>query len=212
MADKEKEQVIDIKSMSVKERIIRMSNELRVGKEGRNTFSNYDYIRPDDLQAELNPYYEKYRLFPKFDVYKTRAGKNKAVLRIEDFDSTTNREVYIMDELDDLSLKGANPVMNAGGLMTYCKRYLQMNAFNIAANEDDLDNNKENTTKSKGNTKISEEDTLRGQLNTACTKKYKSHKDAVDSILKKYDPNGGRTSGIKNTDDLKKAILEIEAI
>jgi hypothetical protein len=139
--DKREESISDIGTMTVRERIVRISNELKISKEGRNTFSDYDYIRPDDLQDALKPLYLKYRIFAHFGMRKLKDGKNEAVLRIEDWNTDSGRQIYTLT-VDDISIKGANSAQNVGGLRTYCNKYLLMTAFNISSDEDDLDNGK----------------------------------------------------------------------
>jgi len=128
--------------LSVKKRIAIITNEIRVGKDGRNTFSNYDYLKPDSLLNALNPLLEEYNLITHFNLEKIMEKDNtyKATLTVEDTESD-DKVVYIFD-IDRASVKGANDAQNCGATMTYAKRYSLTNAFNIADNDIDLDSNK----------------------------------------------------------------------
>lgn len=124
---------------SVRERIVRIQNEFRINKDGKNTFANYDYYKPDTILQKLNPLLEKYRLHTRFDL--TNEGEYfRGVLVISDWDTDKGDVTYIFDILK-ASVKGANEAQNSGATLTYCKRYSLMNAFNIADNDVDFDSN-----------------------------------------------------------------------
>jgi len=129
--------------LSVKKRIVKISNLLRVKKEGENKFANYTYFQPDAILANLNPLLEEYNLFIKFQLRIHPQKENFYVgeLTIEDVDNSDDKEVYYFD-IEKAEVKGANPAQNSGATLTYGKRYSLMNAFNIADNDDDFDSNK----------------------------------------------------------------------
>jgi hypothetical protein len=129
--------------LSVKKRIIKIANLLRVKKEGENKFANYTYFQPDAILANLNPLLEEYNLFIKFQLRIHPQKENFYVgeLTIEDVDNSDDKEVYYFD-IEKAEVKGANPAQNSGATLTYSKRYSLMNAFNIADNDDDFDSNK----------------------------------------------------------------------
>jgi len=136
------EKLTAIEKLSVKKRIAIITNEIRVGKDGRNTFSNYDYLKPDSLLNTLNPLLEKYNLITHFNLEKIMEKDNtyKATLTVEDTESDS-KVIYVFD-IDKASVKGANEAQNCGATMTYGKRYSLTNAFNIADNDIDLDSDK----------------------------------------------------------------------
>jgi len=133
---------------SVKERIILISNEIRITKEGRNEFTKSGYFQPDDILKAINPLLKKYRLIAEFDMtYIKEIEMYRGELQIEDFDTEVGARKYNLD-IPMQELKGAGRAQSAGATQTYCKRYMFMSAFNLADNKDDLDNknNKPNTT------------------------------------------------------------------
>jgi hypothetical protein len=199
--------------MTVKERIIRISNEIEVNKGGFNTYSEYEYIRPDDLQIALKPLYLKYRLFAHFNLRKLKDGKNEAILRIEDFDSDVGRQIYSM-VVEDITMKAANSAQNVGGLRTYCNRYLLMTAFNISSNEDDLDNEKNSggDKKPKESTKKNAgEDAAMKNLINICKEKAVIDRDAVVAMITKYH-NSGVVNNVKGIDNINKLMDELKTI
>ena len=210
----EKTQAVDVSGMNIKERITRIANELKIGKEGKNTFADYDYIRPDDLDNALKPLYLEYHLFAHFDMERLENEKNLAILKIEDWSTDEGAQVYTMT-VDDVSIKGANAAQNNGGLRTYCKRYVLMSAFHISDNKDDLDNNKvpadppaHKATKSK-----SEESTAKEILLKLCQEKAKIDRERVLELIKKYSADGSdlvsKVKGLENINNLTEELNNI---
>lgn len=127
--------------LSVKERIVKISNEIRLEKSGKNEFIKSNYFQPDDILKAINPLLEKYELISVFNMeYSKDIEMYKGNLIIEDFKSD-ERVVYHFD-IQMTELKSAGRAQNAGATQTYCKRYMFMNAFNLADNKADPDNNK----------------------------------------------------------------------
>lgn len=131
------------KKLSVKKRIVKISNELRLEKGGLNEFIKHSYFRPDDILQAINPLLDKYNLITIFnmDFLKDREVY-KGILRVVDCDSEEN--VCYRFEIPPTEVKGASKTQNAGATQTYCKRYIMMNAFNIAVDKDDPDNKRPN--------------------------------------------------------------------
>lgn len=126
---------------SVKERIVIISNEIRVAKAGKNDFMKAEYFKPDDIMRALNPLLEKYRLFANFNMaYLKEIEMYNATLTIEDFDDIEGRNYVFHIPMQEL--KGAGAAQSAGATQTYAKRYLLMNVFNLSDDKADLDNPK----------------------------------------------------------------------
>lgn len=126
---------------SVKERIVIISNEVRVSKDGKNEFMKADYFKPDDILRAINPLLKEQKLIAVFNMeYDKQLEMYKGVLVIEDFDSE-DRAIYKLD-IPMQELKGGGRAQSAGATQTYCKRYMFMNAFNLADDKADLDNPK----------------------------------------------------------------------
>jgi len=179
----------------VKKRIVKISNLLRVGKDGKNDFAKYDYFKPDDVLKNLNPLLEEHNLITIFNL-KNEGDFYKAVLTVEDTESDQKVE-YVFD-ICKATVKGANEAQNSGATMTYAKRYSLMNAFNIADNEADFDSKKPDTSKqSKPNEKI----TTVSKITTEQAKRLfaiaKGNETLVRTLLEKY--------GFKSTKDIPAA-------
>lgn len=119
---------------TLQKKIITITNELRAQKDGKNSFANYNYFKPDDLLNLLNPLLLKHDLFCKFNLtYKDSYYEAELILADD-----KEKEIYKFDILK-ATVKGANEAQNSGATLTYAKRYSLMNAFNIAENDADFD-------------------------------------------------------------------------
>ncbi len=125
-------------------------------KKGRNKFSQYDYYTPEQVSELVVGTCHKIKLFPKFDLIRNEMGIS-GTLSIYDLESDEQPIVFEMAS-DIPSIKATNIAQQLGGAMTYTKRYLYMNAFDISDNNLDFDTT-ENTKKSenKAETKIDRE-------------------------------------------------------
>lgn len=212
---------LNIEMMSIKERIIRISNELKIEKTGWNTYGEYAYITPEDLENALRPLLLKYRTFTHLDVRHMENGRNIAVLTISTFENDDDVQIYTMD-VPDITLKAANAAQSVAGLRTYCSRYLKMSAFNVAENSDDLDannnsdtgENKKGTAKEKQSAeKKNPDERIKDELTEFCKKKIAedvNNRKKIEEELKKYGANGV----IKNmtTANKKKALADFKKI
>lgn len=206
----------EIKSMTLCERILRISNELDVVKDGHNDFSNYDYIRPDDLQNALKPLLLKYMTFYHFNVIKDDvSNENIAVLTVRKVESNDEEFEYSM-KVSDIAIKGANVVQSAGGLRTYCKRYLCMDCFFISDNSDDLDNNKQTESKPVAQPIIPSPPTneltlLLRKAKVLAGEKNKINSEATLAIVKKYAPSA-KINDITDIEVLNNLMNELEGV
>src|SRR5882724_11179395 len=70
---------------SVKQRIVIISNEIRVAKAGKNDFMKAEYFKPDDIMKAINPLLEKYGLITIFNMtFSKEKGMYDGTLIIED--------------------------------------------------------------------------------------------------------------------------------
>lgn len=113
-------------------------------KKGKNTFSKYDYYTPDQVSELVIGACHEVKIFPKFDLTRNELGIT-GKLSVYDIESDDAPVVFEMAS-DIPSIKATNVSQQLGGAMTYTKRYLFMNAFDIADNNLDFDTS-ENTEK-----------------------------------------------------------------
>ncbi|MFR3182163.1 MAG: ERF family protein [Clostridia bacterium] len=143
-------------------------SERELKKSGKNTFSGFEYYELGDFMPSIIELCDKYGLFTKIDFVDNKDIKyvdientyvkeevkvgEVAKLTIINIDNPEEIEVYTCD-VKELSLKGANSIQNYGGVQTYLRRYLYMNAFDIVE-ADTFDNEsfekKKKAKKNKG--------------------------------------------------------------
>ena len=127
------------KNLNIYQKIQKIKKELsemKLKKTGVNKFSNYTYYELKDFVPELIKLCDKYEIFTKFNFEKTMVTLK--VINCENLEEV----VEYSSPIEELEIKGANKIQSLGGIQTYLRRYLYMNAFDIV--EDDYFD-KENT-------------------------------------------------------------------
>ena len=104
-------------------------------KKGRNTFSKYDYFTPDQITKLVHDACNEVGLVLKFDLIRNDLGV-EGKLTVLDFDG---KELVFTMASAIPEIKATNIAQQLGGAMTYTKRYLLMNAFEITDNSLDFD-------------------------------------------------------------------------
>lgn len=118
------------------------ANDLK--KLGKNKFSNYDYYTPEQVAELVTAATHKVKLLCKFDLKRNELGIT-GTLSVFDIESDEQPVTYEMATAIP-EIKATNIAQQIGGAMTYTKRYLLMNAFDIVDNNLDFDTT-ENTQK-----------------------------------------------------------------
>jgi len=151
------------KTLSLKQKIVKIRSELRIKKDGKNDHDGYMYFKPDTIKAMLTPFFTKYQLLSFCEM---RWNKNidmyTAVLEIEDLESG---EVWSKSfDLFHSILRKSGKVgpQDSGSTWTYADRYTHMMVFGIADNKADPDSNE--ITKKTEDVKVSKEQ-IQSKLN-----------------------------------------------
>ena len=110
-----------------------------VKKEGRNSFSNYDYFTPDQISMLVFQACEDQGLIHTFNLIR-KDTSYEGVMVIFDIDYPENKIEFIM-ATGIPEIKATNITQQLGGAVTYTERYLLMTAFDIKDNNLDMDNN-----------------------------------------------------------------------
>lgn len=98
-------------------------------KTGENKFSNYKYYELGDFMPAINEICLELKLFTQVNF-----NKENAVLTIVNAEKTDEKLEYF-SEMVKITLKGCNEIQALGGIQTYQRRYLYMNAFEISEND-----------------------------------------------------------------------------
>lgn len=109
----------------VKKRIL----ESNLKKSGENKFANFKYYELADFVPTIINLCEEVGLFTKFNF-----DNDTALLKIINCDKPDQIEEYT-SPMRELELKGCNAIQALGGIETYSRRYLYMNAFDITEND-----------------------------------------------------------------------------
>ena len=126
-------------------------------KGGYNSYSEYAYYTPEQIDKLVREACQDLNIFVKFDLKRNELGID-GTIEIIDLDENAPSAFYTMAS-DIPSIKATNISQQLGGAMTYTKRYMLMNVFDIVDNNLDFDNT-ENTQKSESNKKASPENWL----------------------------------------------------
>lgn len=149
-----------LEKLTLQQKIVKISNEIRLKKDGKNDFNKYNYFTPDNIMMALNPLLDKYSVFTHFNLkWNLDIEMYTATLTITDGDKS---ETYVLDLEPSVISKVSGP-QNAGSTMTYAKRYCLMNAFNIADDNADPDSNE--MTKKTEEKKVETKENIKAKLN-----------------------------------------------
>lgn len=94
-------------------------------KSGHNGYSNYDYFQLDDFVPSINEIFNELGLL---DIFFIEEGY--AYLQIVDNQANTQPIVF-KSPIAESTIKGASPIQNLGGVITYMRRYLWLMAMEI---------------------------------------------------------------------------------
>lgn len=132
--------------------------ELKLKKGAKNKFVGFEYYELADFLPAVNSLFNKHKLCSVFNIYKEN---DIEVARLTIVNAEKTDECLVFESpTADAQLKGCTPIQSLGGVHTYMKRYLYLNALEIvepdlldglAGKEDDdkkpKDDNKKKPTK-----------------------------------------------------------------
>lgn len=206
--------------MNILQKINNVRNELVVGKDAKNAHKNYDYFSPDSVNKALQPLLAEHQLFDRFELlWNPEKNMYEAIYTIFDVenmgsDNSLPNVVFRFD-IKMADIAGANGAQESGGTMTYAKRYSQMNAFNIADNNLDLDNDKFNKGSKKAPTPQYKKATVQptAQKTTPSTTQTSSGSDPLASeaqlrLLQKLQTEGKISNDLVFADKTKTGSFE----
>lgn len=147
--------------------------ELDIVKDGRNTFSKYDYFTPVLVSSLVHQACMKFNMTTLFSMLGDEQGLYGSLVLV-DLDSGEHVSFEMRTAVPEI--KATNITQQYGGAETYTKRYLKMSVFDITDNKMEFD--------SKDNRK-----TVKPKL----SKGSKAYEKAVE-----YLKNGGDIRAIEN--------------
>ena len=94
-------------------------------KSGKNAFSGFTYFELADFIPTVNVLFDELKLCSNFSIYD-----NMAHLKIINIEQPEEFTTFTMPTAE-LQLKGCTAIQALGGVNTYCRRYLYLNALEI---------------------------------------------------------------------------------
>lgn len=98
---------------------------LQLKKSGENKFAGFKYYELGDFIPQVNNLFNELGLFAAFNI-----KDDNATLTIIDTDKPESA-IQFTSPIADAQIKGTTPVQSLGGVHTYLKRYLYVNALEI---------------------------------------------------------------------------------
>lgn len=152
----------------------------KIVKEWKNTFSNYSYFTPEQVNFLVQKACENWNLLTKFDLIRDEQWIEWQ-LTIYDVDSEESMTFIWATAIPEI--KATNVAQQIWWCMTYTERYLKMTAFWIADNSLDFDTT-ENTEKTAKAEKKSESKSMQptARFNKDELEQLKANTDRVSSF------------------------------
>lgn len=103
--------------------------ELKLKKGAKNKFVGFEYYELADFLPAVNNLFNKHKLCSVFNIYKENDNE---VARLTIVNAEKTDECLVFESpTADAQLKGCAPIQSLGGVHTYMKRYLYLNALEI---------------------------------------------------------------------------------
>lgn len=120
-------------------------------KSGVNKYAGYSYFELNDFIGEINKIFKELNLISVFNIKVNDLGVETAFLDIVNADNPTETITFEAGTAE-AGMKGATPIQMLGAKHTYMRRYLWLEAMEIAENDaqDAIPaNERETTTKAQ---------------------------------------------------------------
>ena len=108
----------------------------KLKKEGKNTFSNYEYFTPSQIEFLVASACHNNKLLTSFDLIRNELGVYGR-LTVYDLESGEKLTAEMATAIPEI--KATNIAQQLGGCVTYTERYLKMSLFGITDNQLDFD-------------------------------------------------------------------------
>ena len=157
----------------------KLVKETDIKKEGKNTYSDYNYFTPSQISDLVFEIEQKLNIFHKFDLMNIK-GSIYGLITLYDLDSNEDLEFKMLTDIPQIT--ATNKTQQLGGAMTYTNRYLLMNIYDIQDNSLDFDTEKKQTKKQT-------KKTTNSTTNTETEKEWLKDEE-IDRVVKFAKENG----------------------
>ncbi len=103
--------------------------KMNLKKTGENKFAGFKYYELADFLPTVNELFLKHKLASNFSIIE-----NEAILTIVNVEKP-EEFLRFASPIAEANIKGCTPVQSLGGVHTYLKRYLYINALEIVEND-----------------------------------------------------------------------------
>ena len=103
--------------------------KMNLKKTGENKFAGFKYYELADILPTINELFLKYKLTSNFSIVD-----EEAILVINNIEKP-EEFIRFGSPIAEANIKGCTPVQSLGGVHTYLKRYLYINALEIVEND-----------------------------------------------------------------------------
>ncbi len=129
--------------MNITEKLLearKLIKETSIKKEGRNTFSKYNYFTPSQVSELVNTVCQELKMIPMFSLCKDEFGLFGKLLLVDIEVADNKLDTWEFEMRTEMpSMTATNMTQQMGGCETYTKRYMLMSAFDITDNNLDFD-------------------------------------------------------------------------
>ena len=127
----------------------RLVRETSHKKDGRNTFSNYDYFTPETVELIVAEVCEETKMLPVCNLKRNEYGLYQEMILV-DLENLEDKIVFQLDTVHG-QMKATNEAQQMGGTDTYSERYIKMKVFQIKDNNLDPDGHQGQTVNKDDN-------------------------------------------------------------
>ena len=113
-------------------------HKAKVKKEGRNTYSAYDYFTPEQVEGLVADACEAVNAICITSLKKDEMGYLQ-VLDFVDLENPGGERIHFELRTERPEIKATNLTQQMGGMDTYSERYIKMKVFQIKDNNLDFD-------------------------------------------------------------------------
>lgn len=173
---------------------------MNLKKSGENKFAGFKYYELGDFLPAINKLMLDHKLFSYINF-----DNEIAVLTIVNAEKV-DEVVSFTSPLGTLNLKGCNDIQNLGGVQTYLRRYLYMNAFEIVENDEfDATTGKDKGNKDNKNNKVISE----AQQKRLFAIGRGKDTEAIKGILSQFNYKSAAEIQVKDYNDICKKVEEL---
>lgn len=168
-----------------------------IKKDGRNTFSNYDYFTPELVGKMVSDACIETNIICIFNLKKDELGYFGELITT---DLESGESLISIMRTEKPVIKATNETQQMGGMNTYTKRYCLMSLFDIEDNNIDFDSDASKKTENKSESKSD---------NSGNEKPWLNEKDAAFAgAVEKIKAGKSSIAALRNYFKISKAIEE----